>query len=36
MAKGGFGGGQGNMMKRAQKMQQEILKLQQELESAKY
>lgn len=36
MAKGGFGGGQGNMMKRAQKMQQEFLKLQQELESAKY
>ena len=36
MAKGGFGGGQGNKMKRAQKMQQEFLTLQQELESAKY
>ena len=36
MAKGGFGGNQGNMMKRAQKMQQEFMKLQQELEAAKY
>ena len=35
MAKGGFGGNQGNMMKRAQKMQQEFMKLQQELEAAK-
>ena len=40
MAKGGFRGGypggQMNMMKQAQKMQQEFLKMQQELEAAKY
>ena len=42
MAKGGFrggypgGGNQMNMMKQAQKMQQELLKVQQELEAAKY
>ena len=40
MAKGGFrggypGGGQMNMMKQAQKMQQEFMKMQQELESTK-
>lgn len=40
MAKGGFRGGmpgnQMNMMKQAQKMQQEFLKMQQELESTKF
>ena len=41
MAKGGFrggypGGGQMNMMKQAQKMQQEFMKMQQELESTKF
>ena len=41
MAKGGFrggypGGNQMNMMRQAQKMQQDFLKMQQELESAKY
>jgi len=42
MAKGGFrggfpgGGNQMNMMKQAQKMQQEFLKMQQDLESRKY
>ena len=40
MAKGGFrggyGGGQANMMKQAQKMQQDFLKMQQELESTKF
>lgn len=35
MAKGGFGG-QSAMMKKAQKMQQEFLKLQQDLESRRY
>lgn len=40
MAKGGFrggyGGSQANMMKQAQKMQQDFLKMQQELESTKF
>ncbi len=39
MAKGGFRGGYGNqanMMKQAQKMQQDFLKMQQELESSKF
>ena len=42
MAKGGFrggypgGGNQMNMMKQAQKMQQDLLKMQQELESKNY
>lgn len=42
MAKGGFrggfpgGGNQANMMRQAQKMQQEFLKMQQELESTKF
>ena len=42
MAKGGFrggypgGGNQMNMMKQAQKMQQDFLKMQQELESSKF
>lgn len=36
MAKGGFGGNQASMMKRAQKMQQEFMKLQEELESRRY
>ena len=40
MAKGGFrgypGGNQMNMMKQAQKMQQDFMKMQQELEAAKY
>ncbi|MGI5977563.1 MAG: YbaB/EbfC family nucleoid-associated protein [Candidatus Limivicinus sp.] len=41
MAKGGFrggypGGNQMNMMKQAQKMQQEFLRVQQELESSKF
>ena len=42
MAKGGFrggypgGGNQMNMMKQAQKMQQDLLKMQQELESKSY
>ena len=42
MAKGGFrggypgGGNQMNMMRQAQKMQQEFLKMQQELESTKF
>ena len=41
MAKGGFrggypGGGQMNMMKQAQKMQQDFLKMQQELETTKF
>ena len=40
MAKGGFRGAipgnQANMMKQAQKMQQEFLKMQQELESTKF
>ena len=42
MAKGGFrggfpgGGSQMNMMKQAQKMQQEFMKMQQELESTKF
>ncbi len=40
MAKGGFrggyGGNQANMIKQAQKMQQDFLKMQQELESSKF
>ena len=40
MAKGGFrggyGGSQANMMKQAQKMQQDFLRMQQELESSKF
>ena len=40
MAKGGFRGGmpgsQANMMKQAQKMQQEFMKMQQELESTPF
>ena len=40
MAKGGFrggyGGNQASMMKQAQKMQQDFLKMQQELESSKF
>ena len=41
MAKGGFrggypGGNQMNMMKQAQKMQQDLLKMQEELEQAQY
>ena len=40
MAKGGFRGGfpgnQANMMKQAQKMQQDFMKMQQELESTKF
>ena len=38
MAKGGFRGGMGggNMMKRAQKMQEEFLKMQQELENTEF
>ena len=41
MAKGGFrggypGGNQMNMMKQAQKMQQDFLKMQQELESTRF
>ena len=40
MAKGGFRGGYGgvqaNMLKQAQKMQQDFLKMQQELESSKF
>ena len=41
MAKGGFrggypGGGQMNMMKQAQKMQQDFLKMQQELEATEF
>ena len=38
MAKGGFRGGMpgGNMMKQAQKMQEEFLKMQQELESREF
>ena len=40
MAKGGFrggyGGSQANMMKQAQKMQQDFLKMQQELESSRF
>ena len=40
MAKGGFRGGmpgnQANMMKQAQKMQQEFMKMQQELESTEF
>ena len=40
MAKGGFRGGmpgnQANMMKQAQKMQQEFMKMQQELESSEF
>ena len=41
MAKGGFrggfpGGNQMNMMKQAQKMQQDFLKMQEELESSKF
>jgi DNA-binding YbaB/EbfC family protein len=41
MAKGGFRGGMGgmnqmNMMKQAQKMQQDLLKMQQELETREY
>lgn len=38
MAKGGFRGGMpgGNMMKQAQKMQEEFLKMQQELESKEF
>ncbi|MBQ6397886.1 MAG: YbaB/EbfC family nucleoid-associated protein [Eubacteriales bacterium] len=34
--RGGFGGSQANMMKQAQKMQQDFLKMQQELESSKF
>ena len=34
--RGGFGGNQANMMKQAQKMQQDFLKMQQELESSKF
>ena len=34
--RGGFGGNQANMMKQAQKMQQDFLKMQQELESTKF
>ena len=41
MAKGGFrggfsGGNQANMMRQAQKMQQELLKMQEELESSEF
>ena len=40
MAKGGFrggyGGSQANMMKQAQKMQQDFMKMQQELESSRF
>ena len=38
MAKGGFRGGMGggNMMKQAQKMQEEFMKMQQELESKEF
>ena len=38
MAKGGFRGGMpgGNMMKQAQKMQEEFMKMQQELESREF
>ena len=40
MAKGGFrggyGGSQANMMKQAQKMQQDFLKMQEELESSRF
>ncbi len=40
MAKGGFrggyGGGQANMLKQAQKMQQDFMKMQQELESSRF
>ncbi|MGX8692728.1 MAG: YbaB/EbfC family nucleoid-associated protein, partial [Clostridia bacterium] len=40
MAKGGFRGGmpgnQMNMMRQAQKMQQDFMKMQQELESSKF
>ena len=41
MAKGGFrggfpGGNQANMMRQAQKMQQDFMKMQQELESSKF
>ena len=39
MAKGGFRGGMGgggNMMKQAQKMQEELLKMQQELENTEF
>ena len=34
--KGGYGGSQMNMMKQAQKMQQEFLKMQNELESSEF
>ena len=34
--RGGFGGSQANMMKQAQKMQQDFLKMQQELESKEF
>lgn len=34
--KGGYGGSQANMMKQAQKMQQDFLKMQQEIEAASY
>ena len=34
--RGGFPGNQANMMKQAQKMQQDFLKMQQELESTKF
>ena len=34
--RGGYGGSQANMMKQAQKMQQDFLKMQQELESSKF
>lgn len=34
--RGGYGGSQANMMKQAQKMQQDFLKMQQEIESSKF
>ena len=34
--RGGYGGSQANMMKQAQKMQQDFLKMQQELESSEF
>ena len=34
--RGGYGGSQANMMKQAQKMQQDFLKMQQELESSRF
>ena len=34
--RGGYGGSQANMMKQAQKMQQDFLKMQQEIEASKF